>query len=90
MEPTDVDSTHPGLPADVRLTAFSQVTQPIRSGKVGRVSAHRLVPGLPALADLNPQPSIPAEVTIVAGERTALEYLIEPIVLSFGRALRED
>ena len=33
---------------------------------------------------------MPAEVMIVTGERTALEYLLEPIVASFGRALREE
>ena len=36
------------------------------------------------------EPGMPAEVTIVTGRRTALEYLLEPIVLSFGRALRKD
>ena len=106
VEPTDVDSVHRGLPAQVRLTAFSQFTTPALSGEVARVSADRLVdertgapyyearialdPEQPGLAGLKLQPGMPAEVMIVTGERTALEYLLEPIVASFGRALRED
>ena len=106
VEPMDVDSVHRGLPAQVRLTAFSQFTTPALSGEVARVSADRLVdertgapyyearialdPDQPGLAGLKLQPGMPAEVMIVTGERTALEYLLEPIVASFGRALRED
>lgn len=106
VEPMDIDSVYRGLPAQVRLTAFSQITTPALSGEVARVSADRLVDertgapyyearialdaGQPGLADLKLQPGMPAEVMIVTGERTALEYLLEPIVASFGRALRED
>ena len=106
VEPTDVDSVRAGLSARVRLTAFSQFTTPALSGEVARVSADRLVdertgapyyearvaldPEQPELAGLKLQPGMPAEVMIVTGERTALEYLLEPIVASFGRALRED
>ncbi len=35
-------------------------------------------------------PGMQAEVMIVTGERTALDYLIRPAMRSFGRALRED
>ena len=106
VEPMDIDTVHPELPAEVRLTAFSQLTTPTLSGKVVRVSADRLVDertGAPyyearialdaeqtGLSDLKLQPGMPAEVMIVTGERTALEYLLEPIVASFGRALREE
>lgn len=106
VEPTDIDSVHPGLGAKVRLTAFSQLETPPLPGKVTRVSADRLVDAMtgapyyearialdaeqPALAELKLQPGMPAEVMIVTGERTALEYLLEPIVTSLGRALREE
>ncbi len=106
VEPTDIDSVHPGLTAQVRLTAFSQLKTPPLSGKVTRVSADRLVDTMtgaayyearivldadqPELAGLRLQPGMPAEVMIVTGERTALEYLLEPIVTSLGRALREE
>ncbi len=106
VEPTDIDTVHPELAAEVRLTAFSQLKTPPLSGKVTRVSADGLVDTMtgapyyearialdadqPELADLKLQPGMPAEVMIVTGERTALEYLLEPIVASFGRALREE
>ena len=106
VEPIDIDTVRPELTAEVRLTAFSQLKTPTLSGKVVRVSADRLVDmrtgapyyearivldaEQPGLADLKLQPGMPAEVMIVTGERTALEYLLEPIVASFGRALREE
>ena len=106
VEPTDVDSVRPELPARVRLTAFSGFTTPTLSGKVVGVSADRLVdertgapyyearvaldPEQPELAKWKLQPGMPAEVMIVTGRRTALAYLLGPLVASFGRALRED
>jgi len=35
-------------------------------------------------------PGMQAEVMIVTGSRTALEYIMSPIRQSMGRALRED
>ena len=106
VEPTDVDTVYPGLPAQVRLTAFSHLTTPILSGTVTRVSADRftdgrtgtpyyeaqvaLDAGQPGLASLNLRPGMPAEVMIVTGKRTPLDYLLKPIVASFGRALHEE
>ena len=106
VEPTDIDTVYPDLPAQVRLTAFSHLTTPILDGTVLQVSADRLTddrtgaafyearialdPGQPALANLKLQPGMPAEVMIVTGKRTALDYLIKPIVASFRRSLREE
>ena len=106
IAPTDIDSVYPDLPAQVRLTAFSHLTTPIMSGTVLQVSADSLVdertgapfyearvaldPGQSELADLNLQPGMPVEVMIITGKRTALDYLLKPIVASFGRALREQ
>lgn len=106
VDPTDIDSVYPGLPAQVRLTAFSHLTTPPLDGAVRQVSADRLVdertgaswyeaeialePGQPALADLNLQPGMPAEVMIVTGETTAIAYLLKPIAASLSRALREE
>jgi hypothetical protein len=42
------------------------------------------------LGALELYPGMPAEVMIVAGERTALSYLVRPLTTSFGRAMRED
>ena len=105
IAPTDIDSVYPDLVAQVRLTAFSQLTTPILSGTVLQVSADSLTdertgipyyevrvalnPGQPELASLKLQPGMQAEVMIITGKRTALEYLLKPIVTSFGRALRE-
>ena len=106
VEPTDIDVVHPGLPAQVRLTAFSQLTTPILSATVFQVSADSLFDertgasyyearvkldrGQPELEGLKLQPGMPAEVMIVTGKRTPLDYLLKPIVTSFGRALREE
>ncbi|MEE8535522.1 MAG: HlyD family type I secretion periplasmic adaptor subunit, partial [Kiloniellales bacterium] len=35
-------------------------------------------------------PGMPAEVMVVTGRRTALEYLLAPLTESFGRAFREE
>jgi HlyD family secretion protein len=35
-------------------------------------------------------PGMPAEAFIATGDRTALEYLIQPITESFRRAFREN
>ena len=106
VDPTDIDSVYPDLPAQVRLTAFSQITTPMLSGTVLQVSADRLTDertgtpyyearvaldaGQPELRELKLQPGMPAEVMIITGKRTALDYLLKPIVTSFGRALREE
>ena len=106
VEPTDIDVVYPDLSAQVRLTAFSHLTTPILSGTVLQVSADSLFdertgapfyearisldPEQPELVDLKLQPGMPAEVMIVTGKRTPLDYLLEPIVTSFGRALREE
>ena len=105
IELTDIDTVYSDLPAQVRLTAFSHLTTPILSGTVLQVSADRLVdeytgtpyyevqvaldPEQPELADLKLHPGMPAEVMILTGTHTAMDYLLKPIVTSFGRALRE-
>ena len=42
------------------------------------------------LGGLELYPGMPAEVMIIAGERTALSYIMRPLTTSFGRAMRED
>ena len=43
-----------------------------------------------AYADLELYPGMQAEVMIVTGERTAIDYMFRPVIQSFGRALREQ
>ncbi len=102
----DIDVVRAGLPARVRLTAFNQRTTPSFAGVVLNVSAdsvedqrsresfYRLrveldseQPGM-ELPELHP--GMPVEVMVRTGQRTLLAYLVEPILDSFGRALRED
>ncbi len=106
VAPTDIDSVAIGLPAQVRLTAFSLLTTPPLDGKVIRISADRftdresgaswyearvaLDPGQPELADLELLPGMPAEVMILTGASSPIEYLLKPILASFRRALREQ
>lgn len=106
VAPTDIEVVAVGLPAQVRLTAFSQLGAPRLVGRVIRVSADRLDdpatgaawyearialdPGQPGLDELALVPGMPAEVMIVTGARTPLDYLLKPIVDSVGRALREE
>ena len=104
VTPNDIDTVVVGLPAQVRLPAFSQLGAPRLTGEVIRVSADRfanermawyeariaLDPSQPGLAELPLTPGMQADVLIVTGARTLLDYLLTPISESFGRALREQ
>lgn len=106
VNPTDIDVVHAGLPAEVRLLAFSvRQTQTI-SGAVRQVSADlledpatgesyyaadiRLNGGELAAAGAELYPGMPVEALIVTGRRTALDYVLQPLIASAGRAFRED
>lgn len=105
VQPNDIDVVHAGLSARVRISVFRIAENPILTGTVQTVSADALIDeqtgasfylariqlgdlsGLPKDAVL--QPGMPAEVMIVTGARTALDYLVEPIRITLNRALRE-
>lgn len=106
VDPNDIDIVHAGLPAQVRLTAFNQRNLSPIEGKVLTVSADRLTDertGVPyflarvvLVEDLSQDlavalyPGMQAEVMIVTGERTVLDYIFKPLSRSLGRAFRED
>ncbi len=106
IAPDDIDSVAVGLPARVRLTAFSLLTTPPFDARVIRISADAfsdtrtgaswyearvaLDPGQAALEHLQLVPGMPAEVMIVTGASTPFEYLLKPILTSIDRALREN
>lgn len=106
VDPLDIDSVLPGLPAEVRLVAFSRLTTAPLSGEVVGVSADRLVEPrtgasyYEARVTLEAEsgvasatellPGMPVEVLIVTGTRTPLSYLVQPIADRFRRALREE
>lgn len=105
VQPNDIDVVHAGLSARVRISVFRIAENPILTGTVQTVSADALIDEqtgasyylarikLGDLSDLPKdavlQPGMPAEVMIVTGERTALDYLVEPIRITLNRALRE-
>ena len=106
VAPNDIETIALGLAAQVRLTAYSQLGAPRLTGHVVRISADRLAdprtgaswfqarialdPDQPGLSSLALVPGMPAEVMIVTGARTPIDYLLKPIVDSLGRALREE
>lgn len=106
VDPGDIDTVYEGMPARVRLTAFNSRTTPLLEGTVTSVSADqitdpvtgqsyftaRVVPvaGTQGFDVSILKPGMQAEVFLVTVKRTALDYLLEPIVRSFARAGREQ
>ncbi len=106
VDPKDADVVYPAMPALVRVTAFNARTTPMLSGTVASVSADRMVDAVTGapyfgvrvvleaddvyfdLARL--KAGMQAEVFLVTAERTALDYMVEPLVRSFSRAGREQ
>ena len=74
--------------------AYQRIQSAIRE----RIEAGHLRPGdavtsereLAKLNGVQLYPGMPAEVMIVTGERTLLQYLIQPVIDSFHRAFREE
>ena len=102
----DQKDLHPGMQAEVHLTAYKQRSSPVVSGKVIYVSADRLTDQRTGLGyylaqvkvdeqevrrmkDIRMAPGMPALVIVPTAERTALDYLLQPITDSFNRAFRE-
>ncbi len=102
----DIDVVRPGLPAEVRLTAYNARTTPVLEGSLIQVSADRFTDERtgepyylgqvrvddesPGLGDIELYPGMSAQVMIRTGRRTALSYLLAPISASFDRAFREQ
>ena len=103
VRPEEIDQVHKGLPAEVRFTAFNSRTTPVFPGTVSRVSADRFTDPARGLAyyvaqiEIDPrqvssltlQPGMPAEVHIITGERTALDYIMKPIRDQIQRGMLE-
>lgn len=108
INPMDIDVVHPGMLAEVRLTAFKQRRMPVLDGELLELSADRFTDernGYPyykalvvvdagELATLDDgvhlYPGMPMDVMLKTGDRTFLEYLVQPVVDSFHKAFRED
>lgn len=106
VSPDDIDKVHAGLEADVRFSALNFRSTPVVRGKVVMVSADRLenadgqpyflarieVPEEQRLL-LDDQPILPgmsADVYIITGERTALNYVMRPLTDALASSMRGD
>ncbi|TQV80516.1 HlyD family type I secretion periplasmic adaptor subunit [Denitrobaculum tricleocarpae] len=107
IPPLDIDAVHPGLGAEIILSAYPRRSTPSIRGKVEWISAGimededseetyysaRVIVERDAISELPEKivlyPGMPTEVMIISGERTALDYLLEPLMSSFRRSFTE-
>jgi HlyD family secretion protein/epimerase transport system membrane fusion protein len=105
VAPPDIDEVHTGLQAQVHLLAFKSRNLTRIEGLVREVSADRLedpanhqpyylarvaVDRATLPAGITMTAGMPADVMIVTGERTLLQYLLRPITDTLRRGLRES
>lgn len=102
LSPLDIENVTPGQTAEVRFSGLHDRTLPLIEAAVTRVSPDHLTDAdgnpyyaarldLPAaeLAKLGShrvQAGMPVEVFIQTGERTVLDYFVEPLTRSLDRA----
>jgi HlyD family type I secretion membrane fusion protein len=106
VAPRDIDAVRPGLRADVHFLAFDGRLAGAWPGHVEQVSADSMTdsrtgaayyrarvvlgPPPPAMKTVALHPGMPADVSIVTGTRTPLDYLLRPLKTSMRHAMRED
>jgi len=103
VSPSDIDVVQIGKPVMVRLTAYSQRSTKPLEGEVIALSADGIKDErsgetfYKARVALNKhddaitlKPGMQAEVLIITGERTLLDYLMSPVGQSFSRAMTEQ
>jgi HlyD family type I secretion membrane fusion protein len=102
VDPKDIDVVREGLEAQIRFTAFNQRHRAPAEARLMSVSADLLTDEasgrsyylaqieLVESMEIELRPGMQAEVMIVTGARSALDYLLEPLVLSLNRAFRES
>ena len=105
VAPVDIDEVHPGLRAQVHLLAYNSRNLRRIEGEVRGVSADRLedpatrqpyylakvaVDRAALPAGITMTAGMPADVMIVTGERTLIQYLLRPITDTLRRGLRES
>ena len=106
ISPHDIDTLRIGQAAKLHFSALNARTTPQVPGTLTYISADRLVDqasGQPyytarlKIDELPPQvrrdqiyPGMPVETYIGTGSRTFLEYLVRPLLDSFGRAFRQS
>jgi len=106
LHPNDVDQVHPGQQVDVHVLAYKQRYQSILNGTVRSVSPDRIQePGSPdawfdAVVTLDADdlermkvdliPGMAATSLIKTGERTVLQYLLDPLLRVYDFAMTEE
>lgn len=106
VEAIDIEEVYEGQEVTLRFTTFEQHLMPHIDGSVVQISADArednygrryyevlVIPNADAFTanpDLTLLPGMPVEVFIKTSERTLLDYLIQPLVRYFYRALRES
>ncbi len=104
--PSEVEHLTVGQRVNVRLTAFKTHRVPVLTGRLTYVGADRQVdannqPMFLVRAMLDPDalqgrpgvvllPGMPADIMIVNGERSVLDFLISPITDSIQHAMKEE
>lgn len=106
VNPDDIEHVHTGQRVNIRLTAYKQHKVPVLTGKLVYVAADSQEDQkgdqfilaraeidrreLARLKDVRLYPGMPAEVLIIGGERTAIDYFVSPITDSLHRSLGEQ
>ena len=106
VSPNDIEHVRAGQRVNVRLTAYKAHRVPVVTGHLVYVAADRqtdahndpvflvraeLDPGaLAGLKDVALYPGMPADVLIIGGERSVLDFLISPIRDNIRHAMNEE
>jgi HlyD family type I secretion membrane fusion protein len=99
----DISDVHPGMKAELHLTAYKQRIVPAVHGDVVNVSADRLTdpktnsayyiatirPDFADMQGVHLYPGMPATVMVSTEARTALDYIVGPLATSFSHAFRQ-
>lgn len=105
VRPVDVENIHPGLSTEIKLLPYSGRDVPMLRGEVESVSGDVITPqgqdpyyairvriadsGALHAAQMKLVSGMPAEVYVLLGKRSFLQYLFQPLIDSFRRSFRE-
>jgi HlyD family type I secretion membrane fusion protein len=81
--------TTPHVEGKVIYVSADRLTDPVTNMPYYEMHVEPVADSLKAGGDLKLQAGMPAELFVKTGERTALEYLIEPVAVFLRRAARE-
>jgi HlyD family type I secretion membrane fusion protein len=106
ISPLDVESMHTNTRAEVRFPSFKARDFPVIFGTVRSISSDRFVdetngqPYFLALIEVDDSKiehaqerltaGLPAEVIVPTGERTVIEYLVDPLTERLRKSMREQ